>query len=53
MKRPTRIPKDPARKRIERQRRALRDAGEQLEIDDAELEEIDAELARRTLELES
>ena len=53
MKRPTRIPKDPARKRLARQRRLLRDAGEQLEVDDAELEEIDGELARRMLELES
>ena len=53
MKRASRIPQDSARKRLERQRRLLRDAGEQLEVDDAELEEIDAELARRTLELES
>ncbi|HUS28841.1 MAG TPA: hypothetical protein VMZ53_10030 [Kofleriaceae bacterium] len=52
MKRASRIQQDP-RKRIERQRRLLRDAGEQLEVDDAELEEIDTELARRMLELES
>jgi hypothetical protein len=31
----------------------LRGAGEQLEVDDADLDEIDAELARRMLELES
>jgi hypothetical protein len=52
MKRPSRVPRNP-RERLVRQRRALRDAGEQLEVDDAELEEIDAELARRMLELES
>ena len=53
MKRPSRTPRNP-RERLERQRRsALRDAGEQLELDDAELEEIDADLTRRMLELES
>ena len=52
MKRDARVKRDP-RERILRQRKALRDAGEQLEVDDSELEEIDAELARRMLELES
>jgi hypothetical protein len=54
LKRSSRTPQRDPRLRLERQRRAaLRDAGEQLELDDAELEEIDADLARRMLELES
>lgn len=54
MKRGSRTPPRNPRERIERERRAaVRDAGEQLELDDAELEEIDADLARRMLELES
>jgi hypothetical protein len=39
-----------------RVRKSLRDAGERLELDESELEEIDeidADLARRSLELES
>jgi hypothetical protein len=53
MKRPSRIPRNPRERLEQRQRRSLRDAGEQLELDDAELEELDAELTRRMLELES
>ena len=47
-----RPPPDP-RDRIARKQRAQRDANESPELDDAELEEIEAELARRMLELES
>lgn len=41
------------RDRIVRRQRTERDQNESPELDDAELEEIEAELARRMLELES
>jgi len=41
------------RDRLVRRRRELLDIGEKLELDESELEAVDAELARRMLELQA
>lgn len=43
----------PVRQRPPRYERLLRDAGEKLELDESEIEDVEAELARRLLELEA
>ncbi|HSD87593.1 MAG TPA: hypothetical protein VLB44_08755 [Kofleriaceae bacterium] len=43
----------PLRERFVRHRRELLDIGEKLELEDSDLEELEAELARRMLELEA